>query len=114
MDSSFENAMYVGLTLKEYNECTPYELSVMVNMYKKKEEEELEKIRIQAWLIAKLTTPKVPSYKSVFKQSQVNDNDTKQTEGLDKNKMHIKQIEKHLEEFKRGGLKNGKFRNGRN
>lgn len=109
MDLSFENAMYIGLSLKEYNECTPYELSVMVDMYKKREEEELEKIRIQSWLIAKLTIPKVPAYDTVFKNNKT----VEEVEGISNNKLHDTQIKKHLEEFKQGGLKNGKFRNGK-
>lgn len=105
--------MYIGLTLREYNECTPYELGVMIKQHAKREEDSLEKIRIKAWLTAKLTTPKVPPYKSVFKNTNntnIPNNDNIQHEGLAKNKMHKKQIERHLEEFKKGGLQNGKLR----
>ena len=100
--------MYIGLTLREYNECTPYELGVMMSQYNKREEDKYDKSCRQSWLIAKLTTPKVPSYESIFKKK--NDSNTIQTEGVAKNKMHKKQLERHLEDFKKGGLNNGKFR----
>jgi hypothetical protein len=51
--------MYIGLTLTEYNECTPYELGVMMSQYNKREEDKYDKSCRQSWLIAKLTTPKV-------------------------------------------------------
>lgn len=101
--------MFIGLTLQEYNECTPYELGVMMEQYNKREEYNLEKIRIQSWLNARLTTPKVPSYEKTFSKSI--SNKIEQTSGVDKNKMHVLQIKRHLEEFKKGGLTNGKFRN---
>ena len=100
--------MYIGLTLREYNECTPYELSVMMSQYNKREEDKYDRSCRQAWLIAKLTTPKVPSYESIFKKKD--DSNIIQTEGIGKNKMHKNQMKRHLEEFKKGGLKNGKLR----
>jgi hypothetical protein len=104
--------MYIRLTLEQYNECTPYELSVMMEQYNKREEDKYDRSCRQAWLIAKLTTPKVPSYESIFKKKNTANDVTH--EGLAKNKMHKKQIERHLEEWKKGGLQNGKFRNIRN
>ena len=105
--------MLIGLTLREYNECTPYELGVMIKQHAKREKDSIEKIRIQAWLIAKLTTPKVPNYNKVFKDADKVSEDV-QHEGIEKNKMHKKQIERHLKEFKEGGLRNGrKFGNSR-
>jgi hypothetical protein len=81
----------------------------MMEQFNKREEYNIEKIRIQSWLNARLTTPKVPSYEKTFNKKI--SSETTQTIGVDKNKMHDKQIERHFQEFKKGGLQNGKFRN---
>ena len=102
--------MYIGLTIEQYNYCTPYELNIMMKQYNKREEDNIEKIRVQAWLIAKLTVPNVKNYESTFKKKADNN---LEHEGLEKNKMHDLQIKRHLEQFLKGGLMNGKSRNGK-
>lgn len=74
-DEALRNAIRADVSIKEFNEMTPYELFLTIDIYSKKEKEKqsskLREIYIAAvwtsrWVFAK----KIPSFESILKESE--------------------------------------------